>query len=606
VRGSSEGPEGQSGRYFSEMAESSSAGTTERRSDLPPDSSLAQVDIERLCLRNLAASSEERVFFKDLDSRFALVSAGFAEALGGGSSAADLVGKTDFDLFTSPHATEAFEDEQQIIRTGEAIVGKIERETFEDRPDKWVATTKLPLRDDRGEIVGTWGISRDVTEEVEARRALTRQVLRDPITGVANRIALMDRLAQALLALERQSGSLAVVFVDLDNFKTINDSFGHDVGDQVIATVARRLERVARRSETVARFGGDEFVLLLTELRSDEDLCAICERFLNALRQPLKIGKGMRLTGSLGVAACRDAKADPAELLQKADLAMYDAKRSGRDRIAIYDRQAHGLTASGRGLALDLGRAIGHDELFVLYQPLFRLSDGSLTGVEALVRWRHPTRGVLAPAEFIPLAERHGLISAVDMFALDAACGQLAAWIKADPAWKHRTMSVNVSGRALRDPNLVHAVMAVLRRHCVEPGQLCLEVTETALVGELEDANRVIQSLSEHGVRIALDDFGTGYSTLAHLQQLRADVLKIDRSFVAHIGRQSRDHEIIAAVTAMAHALGMSVVAEGVESALQSKRLRGLRCDAAQGYFLARPQPPEEIARRWPPTAEAA
>jgi diguanylate cyclase (GGDEF)-like protein/PAS domain S-box-containing protein len=566
---------------------------------LPCHSSLAHEDIERLCIRNLLASSEERLFFKDLDGKFALVSAGFAKALGRGFSTSELVGKSDLDLFSSPHALEAMEDEQHVIATGDPIVGKIECETFDDRPDTWVATTKLPLRNEEGEVVGTFGISRDVTSEVEAQRELARQALHDPVTGVANRIALVDRLTQTLLALERQPGQVGIVFIDLDNFKAINDTLGHDVGDQVLAAAARRLEHIARRTDTVARFGGDEFVLLLTELGADDDLRVICDRFLRALRQPLKVGNGIRLTGSVGAVVCRCPTAEPTELLQQADLAMYDAKRSGGDRFTIYDPALHGLVAVGGSLASELTRAVAQRELYLVYQPLFRLTDGVPTGVEALVRWRHPDRGVLLPADFIPLAERHGLIASIDMYVLDEACRQLAEWTASEPRWEQCTMSVNISGRSLRDSALTDFVLTALERHRIEPRRLCLEMTETALIGEVEDVNRVIESLSDSGVQIALDDFGTGYSTLVHLQQLKADVLKIDRSFVSQLGRGTRDNEIIAAVTAMAHALGMSVVGEGVEEPRQRDHLHAIQCDEAQGYLFAAPLSPDELAERW-------
>jgi diguanylate cyclase (GGDEF)-like protein/PAS domain S-box-containing protein len=582
------------------MAGQAAARRESAEGGLPAHSSLAGHDIERLCIRNLVASSEERLFFKDLDGRFALVSAGFARALGQGFSASELVGRSDFDLFTSPHANEAFSDEQQVIATGEPIVGKIERETREDRPDTWVATTKLPLRDDEGTIVGTFGMSRDVTSQVEAQHELARQALQDPATGVANRIALTDRLSQALRALERQPGQVGLVFIDLDNFKTINDTLGHEVGDQVLVAAARRLELVARRSDTVARFGGDEFVLLLTELGSDEDLRPICSRVLRTLRQPLAIGEGIRLTASVGAVVSRDSGVDPAELLQQADLAMYDAKRSGRNRFAVYDPALHGLVAGGRSLANELERAIAQRELYLLYQPLFRLDDGTLTGVEALVRWRHPERGVVLPADFIPLAERHGLIEFIDLYVLDEACRQLVEWTASDRSWQRCTISVNVSGRTLRAPGLADSVLGTLARHRLEPRRLCLELTETALIDDLEEANRVIASLSEHGVRIALDDFGTGYSMLAHLQQLKADVLKIDRSFVTHIDRGSREQGIIAAVAAMAHALGMTVVGEGVENPAQRDHLHAIHCDEAQGYLFAAPLSAEVLARRGP------
>jgi diguanylate cyclase (GGDEF)-like protein/PAS domain S-box-containing protein len=309
------------------------------------DSLRSKQEIERICSRNLFASSEERLFFKDLESRFLLVSEGFVNALGQGRSLDEVLGKTDFDIFSKPHASEAYEDEQQIIRTGEPIVGKIERETFENAPDRWVATTKLPLRDDGGRIIGTFGISRDVTAQIEAQEALAHQALHDPLTGLANRVALMDRLRQALIALERRGGLVAVLFIDLDNFKTINDSLSHEIGDRVLVEAGSRIRRAARRSDTAARFGGDEFVVLCPALRDDADVNVLSTRVLEALRQPLKNAPGMSLTGSVGAALTPDPMCDPGHLLQQADFAMYAAKRAGRNRFETYDGELHGLVA---------------------------------------------------------------------------------------------------------------------------------------------------------------------------------------------------------------------------------------------------------------------
>ena len=240
-------------------------------------------------MRNLLATREERVFFKDLQSRFLLVSDGWLDAFGGGRSLEDVIGKTDFDVFSSPHALSAYEDEQRIIATGESIVGKIERETFTDRPDTWAATTKHPLRDRRGRIIGTFGIARDVTAEVEAQRALEYQALHDSVTGLLNRVALTDRLDQAIAALERQPGRFAVLFLDIDNFKSINDTLGHDVGDQALIELSHRLRRVARRADTIARYGGDEFVLVCNALRDDEDVLTIAERVIAQVGAPLEL-----------------------------------------------------------------------------------------------------------------------------------------------------------------------------------------------------------------------------------------------------------------------------------------------------------------------------
>jgi len=566
------------------------------RSD-PASSFSLREDVERLCIRNLLASPEERLFFKDRESRFLFVSAGFLAALAKGRSLSDVVGKTDFDIFSRPHAVAALEDEQHVIATGRPIVAKIERETFHDRSDVWVSTTKLPLRDEHGKIVGTWGISRDVTAQVVAERALAHQALHDPVTGLANRVALMDRLAQALVALERRPGRVGLLFIDLDNFKDINDSLGHDAGDRVLVEVGRRLTDVARRVDTAARLGGDEFVLLCAHLNDDEDVRLIGDRVVRAIRASLTIdGRDLAVTGSLGVVVTADPLVEPGELFRRADAALYSAKRAGRNRFEVFDAGIHLAAESTADLVLELAQAIERSELFVLYQPLFRLGDGVLSGAEALVRWRHPQRGVILPDEFIPLAEQRGLIEQIDSFVLNEACRQLAEWTRDDDRWDDFMISVNVSGRQLRDRGLVDRVSAALTRHQITPSRLCLEITETALIGELGDANQVLESLSDLGVRLALDDFGTGYSTLAHLQQLRADILKIDRSFIEQIGGGSRDREIIAAVTAMAHALGMTVVGEGIETTGQLDNLLALNCDEGQGFVLARPMSPADVA----------
>jgi diguanylate cyclase (GGDEF)-like protein len=566
----------------------------------PPDpasNGLLSEELVQDCVRNLFASQAERLWFKDLDSRFLMVSEGWRAAYAPGCSLEQVIGKTDFDMFTRPHASGAFEEERSVIATAQPIVAKIERETFADRPDAWVSTTRMALRDRHGAIIGTWGLCRDVTAQIAAEEALVRQALHDSVTGLANRVALMDRLQQALVALERRPGRVGLVFVDVDDFKDVNDAFGHDTGDRVLVEVGRRLSEVARRADTVARLGGDEFVLLLAYLHDDADIRLICDRVAKAIRAPLNAdARQLQVTGSVGVVTTDDPLMDPGELVRRADVAMYAAKRAGRNRFEVFDFDAHAPSESRSGLALELAGAIERDELFVLYQPLFRLDDGSLTGAEALVRWRHPERGVIAPAEFIPLAEERGLISQIDSFVLDEACRQLAAWGVDGDVSDDFTISVNVSGRQLRDRALVDRVAAALERHKIAPARLCLEITETALIGELGDANRVLESLSRLGVRLALDDFGTGYSTLAHLQQLRADILKIDRSFVAQLGRGERDREIIVAVTAMAHALGMTVVGEGIETDKQLDSLVAMECDVGQGYVFAPPVTPAEIA----------
>jgi diguanylate cyclase (GGDEF)-like protein/PAS domain S-box-containing protein len=562
------------------------------------DMSLTREDLQLLCFRNLLATPGERLFFKDLQSRFLLVSESLARDQSHGFSVEELIGKTDFDVFSDEHALAAYEDEQRIIQTGKPMVAKIERETFHDREDAWVSTTKLPLLGPDGQIVGTFGVSRDVTAQVMAERALAHQALHDTVTGLANRLALMDRLSQALVSLDRTHGQVALFFIDLDNFKTINDSLGHEAGDRVLVEVGRRLGRICRRSDTVARFGGDEFVLLCS-LRADEDVRLIASRAVRAIGKKFSSeGDDLTVTASVGVIVTADPSSDPGTLLQQADLAMYEAKSAGRDGFRLYDSKLRVRAMANHDFDATLRKALDKKELFLLYQPHFALDDQSLRGVEALVRWKHPERGVVLPGDFIPLAEERGLIASIDTFVFDEACRQLAAWVKDETLPDDFTMAVNLSGRQLSDPQLVERVASSIKSHGVSARQLCLEITETALIGELGEATTTLADLSKLGVRIALDDFGTGYSTLAHVQRLNVDILKIDRSFVEQIGGsdRDRDREIIAAITAMAHALGMSVVGEGIETTRQLGELTALGCDTGQGYLLARPLPAEQVA----------
>ena len=550
----------------------------------------------RLCMHNLLDNSSERVYFKDLDSRFLLLSHGYMLDDAPGLSESDLLGKTDFDIFSEPHAIAAFEDEQRIIRTGEPILGKIERETFRDRPDAWVQSSKLALRDDDGTIIGTFGMSRDVTAQVEAEQALTYQALHDPVTGLANRTALQDRLSQALLALERRPGRIALLLIDLDDFKAINDAVGHEAGDKVLVEVARRLSHAMRRADTVACFGGDEFVVFCT-FRDSDDPRLFGERVVRAIGQPItKHGLDLTVTASVGVVVTSDPTTGSGELLEDADIAMYRAKEAGKNCFRVFTPSHPAEVATNHLLENELRHALDASELFLLYQPVFSIKNGSLCGVEALVRWRHPTRGIVSPVEFIPLAEELELIGRVDDFVLDEACRQLATWL-GEGGWPDDfTMAVNISGLELDDPAFPDHVAKVIAEHGLDPSRLCLEITETSWIADDSDVEAMLPALSALGVRLALDDFGTGYSTLLRLQHLQVDILKIDRSFVEHLGRSARDRQIVAAVIAMAHALEMSVVAEGIETNEQLDELASLGCDVAQGFLFAHPLPAETVA----------
>jgi len=548
--------------------------------------------IRQLCIENLLELPGEHIFFKDRESRFIFVSRGFLEDQAPGLSAAEVIGKTDFDFFGEEHAQAALEDEQRIIRTGQPMIGKIERETHRDREDCWVLTTKFPLRSREGETVGVFGISRDVTAQVVAEQALTFQSLHDPVTGLVNRVAMRDRLSQALTALERRPGRIALLFIDLDNFKVINDSFGHDIGDRVLCEVGRRLTAASRRADTVARLGGDEFVMICTDLHDDEDPRLFGDRVVRAVAQPFVEGSlDLTVTASAGIVITDDPNADPGQLLQDADVAMYGAKVTGKNRFEVFSPSLRAEAAVSLVLETELRQALDASQLFLLYQPLFSIEDRTLHGVEALVRWRHPTRGVIPPNNFIHLAEERGLIGRIDSFVLDEACRQLAEWLAQDGWPDDFTIAVNLSGRELVDPGFTELVATILARHNLEPSRLCLEITEATLNGSAGDVEQTLAALSAQGVRLAIDDFGTGYSTLAHLQRLRVDVLKIDRSFIERIGQSARDSEIINAITVMSHALGMLVVGEGIETTGQSDALASIDCDQVQGFLFARPLP---------------
>lgn len=550
------------------------------------------------CMSSLLSATEERVYFKDLQSRFLLVSSGWLAAYAPGRTVGALVGKTDFDVFSGEHAHAAFADEQRIIATGQPMAAKVEQETFSDRASTWVSTAKMPLRDESGRVIGTFGISRDITAQLQAERALAYQALHDSLTGLVNRVALMDRLAQALVAMERYRSRLAVLFVDLDNFKEINDSFGHDAGDLVLTEVGRRLTSVARRSDTVARLGGDEFVVLCPGLNARAGAGDTGSRIVRAIAAPyLSNGRNMSVTCSVGIAVTSDPATEPERMIHDADVTMFEAKKAGRNRYHVY-RPGH-LAGTGRtALRTELRRAVQDNELFLAYQPLFSLPTRALAGAEALVRWRHPERGVLPPGSFIPCAEENGLIGSIGAFVLEEACRQLARW-SSQPGWPGGfTVAVNVSGLELSGSSLCDRVGAALRRHGLRPAQLCLEITETTLLRQIGDVQEELSRLSATGVRVTLDHFGTGYSTLGYLQQLSADSLKIDRSFVEHISRSYRDQQIVAAVIAMAHALGMTVIGEGVEYGHQLSILRLLSCDLGQGNFLAPPLTAIALARR--------
>jgi diguanylate cyclase (GGDEF)-like protein/PAS domain S-box-containing protein len=455
------------------------------------------------------------------------------------------------------------------------------------------------LRADR-QVRGVVLNSRDVTERVRLEEELTRQAFHDGLTGLANRALFRDRLDHALAQGARTRRSLAVLLVDLDGFKQVNDSLGHGAGDQLLEQVAERFAAVTRPGDTLARLGGDEFALLL-EGANERTATAVAQRLLSALSAPSEIaGRNIRLGASIGVVTNVGDGADGEELIRDADLAMYAAKEAGRGRFEVFRHEMARELGELLGLEHDLREGLERGEFELHYQPLVNLLTHTVVGVEALLRWRSPNRGLVTAERFIGVAETTGLIVQFGDFVMREACRQTAAWDEAGLLRESFATWVNVSGKQLSAGGLERQVKAELERSGLEATRLGLEVTETSVVLEGQPGARArseLSALHDLGVRIAIDDFGTGFSSLGHLRRFPVDVIKVDRSFVQGVERDERDAAITANLASLAHALGVIAIAEGIESPGQLAAVQDLGCDHAQGYLFAYPMPGEDLGR---------
>jgi diguanylate cyclase len=440
-------------------------------------------------------------------------------------------------------------------------------------------------------------IARSVRYAIERKRAevaLAHQALHDPLTGLPNRALFLDRLENALARAQRGSVGIGVLFLDLDRFKVVNDSLGHEAGDRLLLDVADRLRGVVRPGDTVARFGGDEFTILC-EIRGERDAVMIAERVAAAVEAPFTLDDNEAfLTTSLGIALTMGREDAGAEaLIRDADAAMYRAKERGKSRYELFDSDMRSRAVDRLEVENALHRALDRGEFRVFYQPAVDLSTGEVIGVEALVRWQHPERGLVGPDQFIALTEETGLIVPLGSWVLREACRQWKRWEESGtPAPR---MSVNLSARQLGQPDLVDVVAEALQETGMEPGRLSLEITESTVLADTEPALAALEALKRIGVRISLDDFGTGYSSLALLKRIPVDELKVDRSFVAGLGLDPQDSPIVSTVIGLAEALGLAAVAEGVETSAQAEELRRIGCLYAQGFYFARPQPADRM-----------
>jgi diguanylate cyclase (GGDEF)-like protein/PAS domain S-box-containing protein len=461
----------------------------------------------------------------------------------------------------------------------------IKFEVSDEAHGRWFEVHAAPARD------GLLVYMRDVSERTVAQLELNRLAFSDPLTNLPNRQLFLERLEGALERATRDTRSIAVLFVDLDNFKLINDSLGHPAGDSLLMQVAHRLEAcVAATSAggTVARFGGDEFTVLVEDTAAAAGRLA--EQLAIALRAPVVLnGRDVFISASVGLALSTPGESGAEDLLRNADVAMYSAKTSGKARYAVFTPSMNADALERLELETDLRRALGAGELHLNYQPIVTLETGRVDEVEALLRWEHPLRGSISPSEFIPIAEDTGLIVPIGQWVIEQACAQARLWDRefTDRAPMH--ISVNLSARQFQHPELVADVAAALERAQLEPSRLTLEVTESAIMRDADAAVTILWALKRLGVYIAIDDFGTGYSSLSNLKRFPVDTLKIDRSFVHGLGQDEQDAAIVRSIIALARALKLSVIGEGIETVAQRVQLRAFGCDRAQGYLFARP-----------------
>jgi diguanylate cyclase (GGDEF)-like protein len=415
----------------------------------------------------------------------------------------------------------------------------------------------------------------------------------------------LGELDRAIARGRRKSAPFAVYFIDLDRFKTVNDTLGHGAGDELLKAMARRLRGALRDSDLVARLGGDEFVVLVEGYASVPSLTLIAQKLLGAIGEPMPLhGHRFLVTGSIGIALFPNDGEDSATLLKHADAAMYLAKEKGKNNVQFYTAELARQAAREFELESALQLALLNDELLLYFQPKVHIASGHMVGVEALLRWQHPTRGMVPPMDFIPLAEERGLIVPIGRWVIQAACRQIRDWRSS--GLQAPAVAVNLSARQFASDALVDDIKAALAAHQVGPDDLAVELTESVLMADPERASHVLRQLNQLGIRISIDDFGTGYSSLSYLKRFPARTVKIDRSFIAGLPGDRDDVAITEAVIAMAHSLGLNVVAEGVENAEQLDTLRRLRCDEAQGYLLGRPMPAAEMARRLTPAERRA
>lgn len=531
------------------------------------------------------------IWQKDCSGRYQACNSAMERLLG--RTQANVLGQTDVDLFDADQALTIQAQDQQAIDAGQAVIQTLQLSIAGTDRQVWYEVLNTPMRNDQGELVGLLGVARDMTERKASEARISQLAYFDVLTGLPNRLLLEDRSAYALSAATRNQTPLAVLMLDLDNFKNVNESLGHSVGDVMLVEVAKRLRQATREEDTVARLGGDEFLLILPG--SDPVAAAqVAGKLLEVLSAACSAsGHELVITPSIGIAMFPQDGAEFGTLFKRADIAMYRAKHAGRNQFCFFasDMQVQ----SGRMLRLqtDLRQAIKRNELVLHFQPQWSFSSRRIMGVEALVRWQHPALGLVSPGDFIPVAEKTGQIIAIGEWVMRQALSELKIWMAHDLA--PVIMSVNLSALQFRHSHLPDMVQELLEELQVSPQWLELELTESAMMDEPLTAIAVMNELRARGVAMSIDDFGTGYSSLAYLKRFKVSQLKIDRSFVSDIVSSPDDRTIVKTILGLAQSMGIQTIAEGVETAEQLRVLRGLGCECVQGYYLGRPMPADSL-----------
>jgi len=552
-------------------------------------------------LRAVLENVPVRIFWKDRELRYLGCNTPFARDAGL-NRPEELIGHDDFALGWREQAELYRADDRKVMESGVSKLAYEEPQTAPDGKTIWLRTSKVPLRDADGTVNGVLGLYEDITREKLAEEKIYQLAFMDPLTGLPNRRLLLDRLEHAMVASVRSKKYGALALLDLDRFKTLNDTRGHNVGDKMLVAVARRLQGCVREGDTVSRLGGDEFVVLLENVGDDmaesvAHVGRVVEKIRDAICQPYMLdGFEYHISPSIGVALFLDLHNTLDELMIHADMAMYQAKAVGRNAIRFFDPQMQAALEQRSELENALRHALARDEMRLYYQVQVDAA-GLPIGAEALLRWQRSGRGMVSPGDFIPVAEDTGMILPIGEWVLDQACRQLALW-QQNPRMEKLSVAVNVSACQFRQEGFVAQVRAAVQRHGINPRRLKLELTESLVLEDVDGSIAKMAELRQLGVHFSIDDFGTGYSSLSYLKRLPLEQIKIDQSFVRDLSTDPNDAAIVETIVVMAHSLGLNVIAEGVETESQRSFLEQCGCNAYQGYLFGRPVPVDELEQK--------